>query len=63
MPTSPGVVTFLFTDIEGSSRLWEEEPERMRSAMEGHDAICRAAVRASSSDVPSPSSAPMMVRP
>ncbi len=44
MPTSPGVVTFLFTDIEGSSRLWEEEPERMRSAMEGHDAICRAAV-------------------
>jgi class 3 adenylate cyclase len=44
MPTSPGVVTFLFSDIEGSSRLWEEEPERMRGAMEGHDAISRAAV-------------------
>jgi len=44
MPTSPGVVTFLFTDIEGSSRLWEEEPERMRRAMEGHDAMVRATV-------------------
>ena len=44
MPTSPGVVTFLFTDIEGSSRLWEAEPERMRATMERHDAICRAAV-------------------
>jgi predicted ATPase/class 3 adenylate cyclase len=44
MQTSPGVVTFLFTDIEGSSRLWEEQPERMRGAMERHDAIVRATV-------------------
>jgi predicted ATPase/class 3 adenylate cyclase len=39
-----GTVTFLFTDIEGSTRLWEEEPERMRRALARHDAISRAAV-------------------
>ena len=26
---APGVVTFLFTDIEGSTRLWEEQTEAM----------------------------------
>jgi predicted ATPase/class 3 adenylate cyclase len=40
----PHVVTYLFTDIEGSTRLWEQEPERMRPALERHDAIARAAV-------------------
>src|SRR5690348_9162437 len=44
MPASPGVVTFLFTDIEGSTRLWEREPTRMRPALARHDAIARAAV-------------------
>jgi predicted ATPase/class 3 adenylate cyclase len=44
MQTSPGVVTFLFTDIEGSSRLWEQEPARMRGTMERHDTIVRSAV-------------------
>jgi class 3 adenylate cyclase len=38
------VTTFLFTDIEGSTRLWEEEPERMRPALARHDALVRAAV-------------------
>ena len=38
------LTTFLFTDIEGSSRLWEQEPERMRPALERHDAITRSAV-------------------
>ena len=37
-------VTFLFTDVEGSTRLWEEEPERMKPALAWHDAISRAAV-------------------
>ncbi|TMH61634.1 MAG: adenylate/guanylate cyclase domain-containing protein, partial [Betaproteobacteria bacterium] len=32
------VTTFLFTDIEGSSRLWEQDPERMRPALARHDA-------------------------
>src|SRR5947207_611881 len=44
MQVSPGVVTFLFTDIEGSTRLWEQEPERMRLALARHDAILRAAI-------------------
>lgn len=45
MQASPGVVTFLFTDVEGSTRLWEQEPERMRPALAQHDAIVRAAVQ------------------
>ncbi len=44
MPEHSAVTTFLFTDIEGSTRLWEEEPERMRRALARHDAIARAAV-------------------
>jgi predicted ATPase/class 3 adenylate cyclase len=43
--------TFLFTDIEGSTRLWEEEPERMRSALARHDALARAAVEAHAGEV------------
>ena len=39
-----GTVTFLFTDLEGSTRLWEEHPEAMRPALERHDALLRAAV-------------------
>ncbi len=38
------VTTFLFTDIEGSTRLWEQEPERMRLALARHDALARKAV-------------------
>ena len=37
-------VTFLFTDIEGSTRLWEQEPERMLPVMARHDAISRSTV-------------------
>ena len=39
-----GAVTFLFTDIEGSTRLWEREPERMKPALAAHDALTRGAV-------------------
>jgi predicted ATPase/class 3 adenylate cyclase len=38
------VTTFLFTDIEGSTRLWEREPERMQPALACHDALARTAV-------------------
>lgn len=42
LPT--GAVTFLFSDIEGSTRLWEEEPARMSTTLAWHDAVLRAAV-------------------
>jgi predicted ATPase/class 3 adenylate cyclase len=41
---STQAVTYLFSDIEGSTRLWELEPERMRPALARHDAISRDAV-------------------
>ena len=42
LPT--GTVTFLFTDIEGSSRLWERHPEAMREAVARHDGLLQTAV-------------------
>jgi predicted ATPase/class 3 adenylate cyclase len=42
--TSSALTTFLFTDIEGSTRLWEQAPERMALALARHDAIARATV-------------------
>src|SRR5436190_16045768 len=41
-----GTVTFLFTDIEGSTTRWEHFPQAMKAAMERHDAILRAAIEA-----------------
>ncbi|MEP6943014.1 MAG: adenylate/guanylate cyclase domain-containing protein [Betaproteobacteria bacterium] len=41
-----GVITYFFTDIEGSARLWDTEPERMRTALARHDALTREAVAA-----------------
>jgi predicted ATPase/class 3 adenylate cyclase len=38
------VTTFLFTDIEGSTQLWEREPERMEPALALHDVFARTAV-------------------
>jgi class 3 adenylate cyclase len=39
-----GTVTFLFTDIEGSTRLWEEHPDAMRDALARHDELLREAI-------------------
>jgi len=45
MPQPPtGTVTFLFTDIEGSTERWDRHPAAMRAALERHDALLRAAV-------------------
>ncbi len=41
-----GMVTFLFTDLEGSTRMWEEHPDAMRDALARHDAILRKAIDA-----------------
>lgn len=43
LPT--GTVTFLFTDIEGSTKLWENHPLQMRDALRRHDEILRDTVR------------------
>ena len=37
-------LTFLFTDIEGSTRLWDLHPEAMRTALEDHDELIRKIV-------------------
>jgi predicted ATPase len=37
-------VSFLLTDIEGSTRLWEEFPEQMAVALARHDVIVRSAI-------------------
>src|SRR5205823_13372294 len=42
LPT--GTVTFLFTDVVGSTVLWEQAPETMGPAMARHDALIEAAV-------------------
>ncbi len=47
MPSLPsGTVTFLFTDIEGSTKLWEQHPEAMRLALARHDALVAATMSA-----------------
>jgi class 3 adenylate cyclase len=40
------VVTFLSTDIEGSTRRWEAIPDAMRAALEAHNQVLRDAVDA-----------------
>jgi predicted ATPase/class 3 adenylate cyclase len=45
MSTVPsGTVTFLFTDIEGSTRLWQEQPEAMAISHPRHDELLREAI-------------------
>ncbi len=49
LPT--GTVTFLFTDLEGSTRLWEEHPEAMKAALARHDVLLRDAIKANAGHV------------
>ncbi len=47
-PVRPsGTVTFLFSDIEGGTQLWEEQPEAMSAALARHDALMQQAIEAS----------------
>src|SRR5215207_927695 len=41
-----GTVTFLLTDVEGSTALWEQAPAEMRAALARHDALFDQAVEA-----------------
>jgi len=46
-PAAPsGVVTFLFTDVEGSTRRWEADADGMRVALAAHDEVLRQAIEA-----------------
>jgi predicted ATPase/class 3 adenylate cyclase/DNA-binding winged helix-turn-helix (wHTH) protein len=44
LPT--GVVSFVLTDIEGSSGLWESDPQAMAAALERHDELIEHTVQA-----------------
>ncbi len=45
--TAPsGAVTFLFTDVEGSTRRWETDADAMRVALAAHDEVLRTAIEA-----------------
>jgi len=39
-----GVVTFLFTDIEGSTRRWDADADGMRADLLAHDDVLRTAI-------------------
>jgi predicted ATPase/class 3 adenylate cyclase len=41
---SPAALTFLFTDIEGSTSLWEQYPDAMKNALATHDVMIRRAI-------------------
>jgi predicted ATPase/class 3 adenylate cyclase/DNA-binding CsgD family transcriptional regulator len=49
LPT--GTITFLFTDIQGSTPLWEREPEGMKQALEIHNLALRGAIQANGGSV------------
>jgi class 3 adenylate cyclase len=44
--TSPptGTLTFLFTDIEGSTKMWEHNAPAMQAALARHDELLRRAI-------------------
>src|SRR5215211_2278196 len=47
----PEIITFLFTDVEGSTRLWEAQPRAMSVALARHDAILHAAIASAGGSV------------
>jgi class 3 adenylate cyclase len=46
-----GTVTFLFTDIEGSTKLWEKHPEEMKSSLARHDSILKESVESNNGQI------------
>ncbi|MGB8196459.1 MAG: adenylate/guanylate cyclase domain-containing protein [Acidimicrobiales bacterium] len=44
MPIPSGTVTLLFTDVEGSTHLWEDAPDQMARALERHEHVVRDAM-------------------
>ena len=50
-PDATGTLAFLFTDIAGSTRLWERLPQAMKAALERHDVILHESIEASAGRV------------
>lgn len=46
-----GQVTFLFTDIQSSTQLWDSFPEEMRAALGAHDQIMDDAIAAAGGSI------------
>src|SRR5579872_4843663 len=44
VPLPSGTVTFLFTDIEGSTQRWEAHRDEMQAAVDRHDEILRTTI-------------------
>src|SRR6266508_2712653 len=59
LPSAPGIVAtlpngtlaFLFTDVVGSTQLWERQPQAMQPALARHDALLRQAIDADGGQV------------
>src|SRR5260370_24038211 len=49
LPT--GTVTFLFTDIESSTQLWEKYPEAMKPALARHDSILKESIESNNGHI------------
>ena len=64
MPAPPdpptGVVTFLFSDVQGSTRLWEQHPQPMQRALARHDALMRRPSRRRAATSSRPEATPFM---
>jgi predicted ATPase/class 3 adenylate cyclase len=45
------ILTFLFTDLEGSTRLWQQFPEAMKTVLARHDELIRLAVEESNGQI------------
>ena len=49
-----GTITYLFTDVEGSTRLWQQHPQEMKSVMARHDSLLTTAVETNGGTVVRP---------
>ncbi len=50
-PLGSTILTFLFTDLEGSTRLWQQFPEAMKLVLARHDELVRAAVEGANGQI------------
>ena len=49
-PAPSEVLTFLFTDVEGSTRRWEADADGMRQALAAHDEVMTPVINTSDVD-------------